>query len=132
MIFHKSFNISFTKLALISSVFFFTQSIVDFLCIKIADLIGYRSSVIIAEITSAIGLAGLGFLPSLFNNPFVGILICVVIYAIGSGLTEVLVSPIIEACPFENKEGAMSILHSFYCWGSVGVIVLSTLFFIFY
>ena len=127
--FHRSYGISFSSLALISTVFFFTQLIVDLLCAKIVDYIGYRTCVVAAEVTSGLGLAGLAFLPEISGNPFVGIIISVVIYAIGSGLTEVLVSPIVEACPFENKEGTMSLLHSFYCWGSVGVILGSTLFF---
>lgn len=127
--FHRSYGISFSSLALISTVFFFTQLIVDLLCAKIVDYIGYRTCVVAAEVTSGLGLAGLAFLPEITGNPFVGIIISVIIYAIGSGLTEVLVSPIVEACPFENKEGTMSLLHSFYCWGSVGVILGSTLFF---
>lgn len=127
--FHRSYGISFSSLALISTVFFFTQLIVDLLCAKIVDYIGYRTCVVAAEVTSGLGLAGLAFLPEITGNPFAGIIISVVIYAIGSGLTEVLVSPIVEACPFENKEGTMSLLHSFYCWGSVGVILGSTLFF---
>ena len=90
---------------------------------------GYRVCIIAAEITSGLGLAGLAFLPDLFPIPFHGILVCVVIYAIGSGLTEVLCSPIIEACPFENKDSMMSLLHSFYCWGWVGVVLCSTIFF---
>jgi len=93
------------------------------------DAIGYRRSVVISEIASGLGLAGLAFIPERFADPFVGILLCVVVYAIGSGLIEVLASPIVEACPFEHKDAVMSLLHSFYCWGAVGVIVLSTLFF---
>ncbi len=127
--FHRSYGISFSSLALISTVFFFTQLIVDLVCAKIVDYIGYRTCVVAAEVTSGLGLAGLAFLPEITGSPFVGIIISVIIYAIGSGLTEVLVSPIVEACPFENKEGTMSLLHSFYCWGSVGVILGSTLFF---
>ncbi|MCQ2082285.1 MAG: MFS transporter [Lachnospiraceae bacterium] len=127
--FHTSYGISFGALALISTVFFITQLLVDLVCTKIADMIGYRTCVVAAEVTSGLGLLGLAFIPSLTPTPFSGIIICVIIYAIGSGLTEVLVSPIIEACPFENKEGAMSLLHSFYCWGSVGVILGSTIFF---
>ncbi len=106
-----------------------TQLIVDVLCAKFVDRIGYRKSVVASEICSAAGLIGLAFLPDIFPNPFAGILISVVIYAVGSGLIEVLVSPIVEACPFPNKDAVMSFLHSFYCWGSVGVVLLSTLFF---
>ncbi len=127
--FHKDYGIGFGKLALISTVFFLTQLVVDFACAKIVDYLGYRACVIAAEVTSGLGLLGLGFIPDITPSPFVGVIICVVIYAIGSGLTEVLVSPIVEACPFENKESTMSLLHSFYCWGSVGVILGSTAFF---
>lgn len=127
--FHKDYGIPLGQIALISTTFFFTQLVVDFLCTKLADKIGYRICIVTSEITSALGLIGLAVLPGLFPNPFTGILISVVIYAIGSGLIEVLCSPIIEACPFDNKEATMSLLHSFYCWGSVGVILISTLFF---
>lgn len=127
--FHNNFSIPLGKIALISSVFFVTQLIVDVLCAKFADKIGYRRCVVGSQLMSAVGLIGLAFLPELLPDPFTGIIISTVIYAVGSGLTEVLVSPIVEACPFEHKEAAMSLLHSFYCWGSVGVILISTLFF---
>ena len=127
--FHKDYAIPLGTIALIPSTFFLTQLIVDVLCAKYVDRIGYRKSVVASEICSAAGLAGLAFLPELFHNPFIGIIICVIIYAIGSGLIEVVGSPIVEACPFEHKDAVMSLLHSFYCWGSVGVILISTLFF---
>lgn len=127
--FHKNYNISFGMLALISTCFFVTQLVVDFLCAGIVDRLGYRACVIAAEVTSGLGLAGLAFIPDILPSPYAGIIVCVIIYAIGSGLTEVLVSPIIEACPFDNKEAMMSLLHSFYCWGSVAVILGSTAFF---
>lgn len=127
--FHNEYSIPLGKIALISTTFFFTQLVVDFLCTYLADRIGYRICIVTSEITSAAGLIGLAILPGMFEDPFIGILISVVIYAIGSGLIEVLCSPIVEACPFDNKDSVMSLLHSFYCWGSVGVILLSTLFF---
>lgn len=127
--FHRTYQISLGRIAFISTAFFFTQLLVDLFCAKYVDRIGYRRSVIASEIFSASGLIGLAFLPSLLPDPYVGILISVIIYAMGSGLIEVLVSPIVEACPFDNKESVMSLLHSFYCWGSVGVILLSTIFF---
>ena len=126
--FHREFDIPIASLALIPAVFYAVQLITDFLCAKFKN-IDYRKNIIISEITSALGLAGLAFIPALFPNPLIGVLICVCIYAVGSGLIEVLCSPIIEACPFPNKEGMMSLLHSFYCWGAVGVIIGSTLFF---
>ncbi len=127
--FHKDYGIPLKKIALISVAFFFTQLIVDLLCARFADRIGYRKCVIASELFSAAGLVGLAFLPELLPDPFIGIILCVVVYALGSGLIEVLCSPIVEACPFDHKEAIMSLLHSFYCWGSVGVILLSTLFF---
>ena len=127
--FHADYGIPLGRIALISTAFFFTQLIVDLLCARFVDAIGYRRAVIASEVTSAAGLMGLAFLPGLCRDPFAGILICVIVYAIGSGLIEVVGSPIVEACPFDHKEAVMSLLHSFYCWGSVGVIVLSTAFF---
>ena len=130
--FHNDYGISLGNIALISTVFFFTQLLIDLFCAKFVDRIGYRVSIIVSEVCSAAGLVGLAFLPEILPNAFAGILISVTVYAVGCGLIEVLVSPIIEACPFENKEATMSLLHSFYCWGSVGTIVISTLFFRFF
>lgn len=127
--FHRTYQISLGRIAFISTAFFFTQLLIDLFCAKYVDKIGYRKSVVASEIFSAAGLIGLAFLPSLLPDPYVGIMISVIIYAMGSGLIEVLVSPIVEACPFDNKDSVMSLLHSFYCWGSVGVILLSTIFF---
>ena len=127
--FHTDYNIPLGKIALIPGTFFVTQLIIDVLCARFADRIGYRRCAVASEVCSAAGLAGLAFLPEFLPDPFTGILLSAVIYAVGSGLIEVLGSPIVEACPFEHKEAAMSLLHSFYCWGTVGVILLSTLFF---
>lgn len=127
--FHNDYQIPLGQIALISTVFFLTQLIVDVLCSYFADRIGYRKCVVASELCAAAGLIGLAFLPDLFPNPLTGIIISVIVYAIGSGLIEVLCSPIVEACPFDHKEAVMSLLHSFYCWGSVGVILLSTCFF---
>lgn len=127
--FHADYGISLGRIALISTAFYFTQLVVDVFCARFVDKIGYRKSVVASEVVSVLGLAGLAFLPDLCANPFAGIVACVIMYAIGSGLIEVLCSPIVEACPFDHKEAVMSLLHSFYCWGSVGVILLSSLFF---
>lgn len=129
LMFHNVYQIPLGQIALISTVFFLTQLIVDILCSYFADKIGYRNCVVASELCAAAGLIGLAFLPDLLPNPLTGIIASVIVYAIGSGLIEVLCSPIVEACPFDNKEAVMSLLHSFYCWGSVGVILLSTIFF---
>ena len=127
--FKSSYGITLEKIAMIPLVFYFTQLLIDLAATKLADKIGYRICVVASQVLSAAGLALLAILPEVFPVPFVGLLIAVVLYAMGSGLIEVLVSPIVEACPFENKDGMMSLLHSFYCWGAVGVILGSTLFF---
>ena len=128
--FHTDYNISLGNIALISTFFFFTQLLVDLFCAKYVDRIGYRTCIVASEVCSAAGLMGLAFLPEILPSPFAGIILSVILYAIGSGLIEVLGSPIVEACPFENKEATMSLLHSFYCWGSVGTILVSTVFFL--
>ena len=127
--FKSSYGISLEMIALIPLVFYLTQLLVDLVAVKFADKVGYRPCVVISQLVSAAGLILMAFLPELLPNAFVGIIISVVLYAIGSGLVEVLLSPIVEACPFENKAGVMSLLHSFFCWGSVGVILGSTVFF---
>lgn len=127
--FRSTYGITLEKLALIPLVFYLAQLLIDLAATKFADKIGYRTCVVASQVLSAAGLASMAVLPELLPVPFAGILISVVLYAVGSGLIEVLVSPIVEACPFAHKDGAMSLLHSFYCWGAVGVILGSTLFF---
>ena len=127
--FRSTYEITLEKIAMIPLVFYLAQLLIDLAATKFADKIGYRTCVVSSQILSAAGLVFMAFLPDLLPVPFAGILISVVLYAIGSGLIEVLVSPIVEACPFENNEGMMSLLHSFYCWGALGVILGSTLFF---
>ncbi len=127
--FKSTYGITLEKIAMIPMVFYLTQLFVDLAATKFADKIGYRTCVVASQVLSSIGLISMTFLPELLPVPFAGILVSVVLYAIGSGLIEVLVSPIVEACPFENKDGMMSLLHSFYCWGAMGVILGSTLFF---
>ena len=126
---HNDYQIPLGLIALIPTAFFFTQLVVDIFCAKFVDKIGYRVCIVTSEIFSAVGLIALAFLPDLLPSPFVGIMISVVLYAIGSGLIEVLCSPIVEACPFENKEKTMSLLHSFYCWGWLGVTIISSVLF---
>ena len=130
--FESSYGIPLSQITMLITFNFGIQLLVDLLSAKIVDKIGYRVSIVMAHIFAALGLAGLVVLPDLLPNAFAGLLIAVVIYAIGGGLIEVLISPIMESCPSENKEKAMSLLHSFYCWGHVGVVLLSTLFFWFF
>ena len=127
--FKDSYSIPLEKVALIPMAFFMTQLLIDFAATKFVDRIGYRTCVVCSQVLSAVGLALLAVLPEVLPDPFTGILIAVVLYAMGAGLIEVLISPIVEACPFDNKDGVMSLLHSFYCWGMVGVILGSTVFF---
>lgn len=127
--FEKSYHIPMSQITMLITFNFGIQLFVDFLSAKFVDKIGYRISVVLAHVFSATGLICLAILPDLLPNAFTGLLIAVVIYAIGGGLIEVLISPIVESCPTDHKEKTMSLLHSFYCWGHVGVVLLSTLFF---
>ena len=127
--FKDTYGITLKEIAMIPLVFYLTQLLVDLAATKFADKIGYRICVTASQVLSALGMLLMAFLPEQLPVPFIGILISVVLYAIGSGLIEVLVSPIVEACPFENKDGMMSLLHSFYCWGAMGVVLGSTMFF---
>lgn len=128
LIFRDQFHLPLSKITLLITVNFCVQLFVDFLSAKFVDKIGYRTSVVAAHLFAAAGLVGLGVFPSICPDSFAGLLLAVTLYAIGGGLIEVLISPIVEACPTENKSSVMSLLHSFYCWGTVAVIVLSTLF----
>ncbi|MCL2096803.1 MAG: MFS transporter [Oscillospiraceae bacterium] len=130
----EPYNIPLGQITLLVSLNFAAQLIVDALAVKFADYIGYKPLAVTAHICAASGLAGLAFLPGIMPSPFSGLLASVIIYAIGGGLIEVLISPIVEACPTEEskKSSVMSLLHSFYCWGLVFVIIASTLFFVFF
>ena len=127
--FQRTYDIPLSQITLLVTFNFGVQLLVDLLAIGFVDRVGYRISMVMAHVLSAAGLILLTILPEVFSSPFVGILISVMVYAVGGGLLEVLVSPVVEACPSDNKEKAMSMLHSFYCWGHVGVVLLSTVFF---
>lgn len=126
--FQSTFGLTIEQVTTLITLNFLVQFTVDFLSAAVVDKIGYRPCMVTAHICAAVGLVGLAFFPSVLP-PFAGLLLATVIYAIGGGLLEVMVSPIVEACPTEGKSAAMSILHSFYCWGVVAVVVVSTLLF---
>lgn len=123
------FGIPLSLITLLITINFLIQLLVDLLSTPVIERIGYRGSMIVSNSCAIIGFILLTCLPGIFKNHFIGILIPVIIYAIGGGLQEVLVSPIVEACPTKNKESTMSLLHSFYCWGHMAVVILSTVFF---
>lgn len=127
--FAHTYQIPLFQITALITFNFGIQLLVDLLSAGFVDKIGYRTSIVLAHGFAALGLGGLIFLPDLFPSAFAGLLTAVCLYAIGGGLIEVLVSPIMESCPTKNKAKAMSLLHSFYCWGHVGVVLLSTLFF---
>ena len=127
--FSREFELSLQHITLVTTINFAVQLLVDLLSTKYVDKIGYRPCIVAAHVFSAAGLIGMAVLPSVFEHAYAGLLLSVVLYAIGGGIIEVLISPIVEACPTDKKEAAMSLLHSFYCWGHVGVVLLSTLFF---
>ena len=127
--FVSSYGVPLSKITLLVTFNFGFQLFIDAVSPRFIDKIGYRFSMILAHVFSAAGLVMLTILPELFEDAFVGLLLAVLIYAIGGGLLEVLVSPVVEACPTDNKEATMSLLHSFYCWGHVGVVLISTIYF---
>ena len=129
LFFQKNYHVPLSQITLLVTFNFGIQLLVDLLSVGFIDKIGYRASMVTAHVLSAVGLVLLTVLPDILPVPFAGILIAVMIYAVGGGLLEVLVSPVVEACPSDNKEKAMSMLHSFYCWGHAGVVLVSTLFF---
>lgn len=126
--FQREFSLTLQNVTLITTVNFLVQLLVDLLAAKYVDKIGYRASLVAAHVFAAVGLLGLAVFPLLLP-PYVGILLSVSLYAVGGGIIEVLVSPVVEACPTEKKEAVMSLLHSFYCWGHVAVVLASTAFF---
>ncbi len=125
--FQLSYNIPLGQITFLITINFAIQLAVDALSAVFIDRIGYRAAVVMAHSCAVVGLMLLTILPEFIG--YAGILIAVAFYAVGGGLLEVVVSPIIEACPTDNKEKAMSLLHSFYCWGHVGVVLVSTAFF---
>lgn len=127
--FQSSYHIPLSQITLLVTANFGLQLTIDLLSAGFVDKIGYRFSMLAAHVFCAAGLLLMTFLPDLLPSPFIGLFLSVMVYAVGGGLLEVLVSPIVENCPTDNKEKAMSLLHSFYCWGHVGVVLLSTLFF---
>lgn len=127
--FQNAYHIPLSQITVLITVNFGVQLSVDLLSVFFVDRIGYRASMLAANACCALGLILMSFLPDVLNSPFSGLLTAVTLYAIGGGLLEVVVSPIVEACPTDNKEKTMSMLHSFYCWGQVGVVLLSTVFF---
>lgn len=126
--FQKEYHIGLGEIGLLVTINFCVQLTVDFLAAKFIDRIGYRTAIVAAHVFATLGLIGLAILPELLP-PYLGIVLAIVCYAIGGGIIEVLVSPIVEACPTKNKEAVMSLLHSFYCWGHVFVVLASTVFF---
>ena len=128
----NSFGFSYRQISLLIMVNFTVQLFIDLLSAGFVDKIGYRKSIVGAHFLAALGLCCLGVLPFRMSNPYAGVLISIFIYAVGSGLIEVIISPLVEACPTENKSGSMSLLHSFYCWGQMSVVLLSTVFFSFF
>ena len=127
--FHTTYGIPLSKITFLVTFNFALQMLIDAVSAGFIDKIGYRAAAMLAHIFAATGFILLTILPSVMSDPFAGIMISVLVYAVGGGLLEVLISPIVEACPTDNKEMAMSMLHSFYCWGHVAVVLLSTIFF---
>lgn len=129
VVLQKEFSLSLAQIGFMVSYNFVVQIIVDLLGAKYAERVGYRVCAVAGQLCCVVGVAGLAVFPDLMSNAYAGLLICVTVYAIGAGMIEVLVSPMVQALPLERKESVMSLLHSFYCWGYTAVVLLTTLFF---
>lgn len=127
VIFSEKFDITLSRLSLLITINFGTQLLIDTLSIKFVDVIGYKKLAILSQAVTFVGLSCLSILPNVLQNAYVGIVIAIMLSAIGSGLTEVIISPIVESIPGEKKTAEMSLLHSFYCWGQVLVVALTTI-----
>lgn len=127
VIFQREFHISYGMISSLILFNFVTQIVVDTLCVNLADRIGYRKVSIAAHVFSFVGLISLGVLPRVFPIPFLGLALATILCAIGGGIIEVVISPIIDSLPSDDKASGMSLLHSFYCWGQVGVVLITTL-----
>ena len=130
VVFQKEFDLTVTQIGFLVTFNFTVQILTDLIAAKYAEKWGYKPSIIAAHIFAVVGLVGLGLFPGLFGNAYIGLLAAIAVYAVGGGLIEVLVSPIVEALPMDGKSAAMSLLHSFYCWGHTAVVLLSTAFFV--
>ena len=127
--FAADYGLTLDKITMITTINFLVQLAVDFVSAKVIDKVGYRPAIMAAHVCCGVGLIGMAVLPEILSSAYAGLIVAVVLYAIGGGIIEVLISPIVEACPTTKKEAAMSLLHSFYCWGHVGVVLISTAFF---
>lgn len=127
--FQELYNISMERITLLITLNFTIQLFVDLLSAGLIDRVGYRRAIVFAHICSAAGIGGMSVFPAICGDAYMGLVMSVVLYAVGGGLIEVLISPIVEACPTEKKDASMSLLHSFYCWGHVIVVIVTTLFF---
>ncbi len=128
--FENQYGISMERITFLVTFNFALQLVIDMLAAGFIDRIGYRAAAVLAHIFSAVGLISLAILPEVFPTPFSGLLTAVCIYAVGGGLIEVLITPLASACPSDNQAGSISLLHSFYCWGHMAVVLISTLFFL--
>lgn len=129
LLFRKEWGLTVDQIAFLATFNFAVQLAVDLVSSKVVHKVGYRKCIVFAHTCAAAGLVGMTCLPGVFPRPYYGLLASILLYAIGGGMIEVLISPIVEACPTQRKEATMSLLHSFYCWGQVAVVAVSTLFF---
>ena len=128
--FGTQFGLSLTAISSLIAVCFLVQLAVDLMAAKFSHKMNVRLFITLAHIFTAVGISGLGFFPFIMPS-YIGLMLATVISSVGSGLVEVLITPIVESCPTppKKKSAYMSLLHSFYCWGHVGVVILSTVYF---
>lgn len=126
-IFKEEFSLSYSELGSLVVINFVTQILTDIFSTKYVDRLGFRRTSIPCQLLCFLGLMLLCILPSVMANSFLALAIATIVYAVGGGMVEVIISPIIDSMPSDDSTGAMSLLHSFYCWGQLGIVLLTTL-----
>lgn len=122
------YGFTYLHLGILVGVNFSAQVMSDIIFSALVDKLGYRRLVLPACIGAFIGLILFGLSPLLFRDVFLGMLLSTIVFSAASGLLEVLLSPIINAMPNDDKAGAMSLMHSFYAWGQAATIIITTVF----
>lgn len=129
-VFFNKFNINLSELGILIIITFIIQLLMDLLSATFVNKTGYRMPAVIAHLFSFLGLVLLAILPNIMpSHRYIAVSVPIFISSIGGGLIEVLISPIMEGLPNEKKAKSMSFLHSFFCWGQLGTVLLSTLYF---
>lgn len=126
VIFQTEFGLTYQQIGALSLINFLTQLSIDAVAIKTLDKVGYRPAAIGCCACCTLGFLLLAICPAIWPGEFFALCLPVIVYAVGGGLAEVIVSPIADSLPLENKEGSMALVHGAYSWGQAAVVLVST------